>query len=502
MLLAPALLLAVEPPPLQAYDIDNPPEGIFSEDWMEIYIAGEKSGYAQMLLRREGDRIHTEVVTYMKIARGVVPLEVHSTETTTETLSGRPLAFSSLMQVSQQPVLSEGLIANGNVTVKTESPGYSGEQVYPFEENALMTWGLQRKAVQAGFADGTEYTVLAYTPGISVQRALTGRVEVIGKETVDYRGTPLEAIRSLTTLQTGSAELVTTSWTEASGRVLLSRVDMMGLPMLMVAVDEATALQDFVPPELFLSTLIELERGVPADAPSVTYQLSLENGSMADKVLPESVGQQVRYDPHKDAALVTVTCPSALSRDGTGVSPLPGGERSLEANLMINSEDPRVLELLDAAALEGSMPPWEKAKRLSAFVHNYINEKNLGVGFASAGEVAETAEGDCSEHAVLLAALGRAAGLPARVAAGLLYLPNYAGKRHIMGYHMWTQFYFPDYQGWVDFDATRPEAQLGPTRVALFYSTLDDDSLAQIGLELINMIGNLQISVQGSKPIP
>ena len=41
---------------------------------------------------------------------------------------------------------------------------------------------------------------------------------------------------------------------------------------------------------------------------------------------------------------------------------------------------------------------------------------------ATAAEVARSREGDCTEHAVLLAALARARGIPARVAMGLVYV--------------------------------------------------------------------------------
>ena len=41
-----------------------------------------------------------------------------------------------------------------------------------------------------------------------------------------------------------------------------------------------------------------------------------------------------------------------------------------------------------------------------------FTEKDLSVGFATAADVARTAQGDCTEHAVLLAALLRASDIP------------------------------------------------------------------------------------------
>ena len=52
----------------------------------------------------------------------------------------------------------------------------------------------------------------------------------------------------------------------------------------------------------------------------------------------------------------------------------------------------------------------------------HISNKGLSTGFASATETAKSKAGDCSEHAVLLVAMLRSAGIPARGATGLVDL--------------------------------------------------------------------------------
>ena len=63
-------------------------------------------------------------------------------------------------------------------------------------------------------------------------------------------------------------------------------------------------------------------------------------------------------------------------------------------------------------------------------------------------EVARSLEGDCTEHAVLLAALCRARKIPARVAFGLVYYPPQKG----FAYHMWNEVWIAD--RWIPLDAT------------------------------------------------
>ena len=70
----------------------------------------------------------------------------------------------------------------------------------------------------------------------------------------------------------------------------------------------------------------------------------------------------------------------------------------------------------------------------------YINNKSLSVGYASAAEVVESRQGDCSEFAVLTAALCRAVGIPAQVAVGVAYVQDFMGLEGFGG-HAWAQAY-------------------------------------------------------------
>ena len=61
-------------------------------------------------------------------------------------------------------------------------------------------------------------------------------------------------------------------------------------------------------------------------------------------------------------------------------------------------------------------------------------------------------EGDCSEYSVLLAALCRAVGIPARIVFGLVYIGAPEAGGPAFGYHFWTQAWIGN--RWVGLDAT------------------------------------------------
>ena len=59
----------------------------------------------------------------------------------------------------------------------------------------------------------------------------------------------------------------------------------------------------------------------------------------------------------------------------------------------------------------------DRAHKLRVAVKNHITTFDLATGYASASETARRQSGDCSEHAVLLAAVLRVDGIASRVRA-------------------------------------------------------------------------------------
>lgn len=133
-----------------------------------------------------------------------------------------------------------------------------------------------------------------------------------------------------------------------------------------------------------------------------------------------------------------------------------------------------------AGAGGGGPSDLEVALALRDLVYEHIETKDLTTAFASASEVARTKAGDCTEHAVLLAALLRCRQIPARVCHGLVYVERYdeetergghavavtpdghvhadgadideSAVRAQFGWHMWTQALVNGH--WMDLDAT------------------------------------------------
>ncbi|MEK6674855.1 MAG: hypothetical protein AABZ47_04275, partial [Planctomycetota bacterium] len=122
LLIATSILIS-KPVMADSIQVDNPPLGLFSDDWAAVYFSGEKSGYAHSTMSREGDQIHTSTTMKLRIGRAGITAEVGLTQGTTETLEGIPVSFESVMEMSAVKMITKGTIKDGNVTIVSEQFG-------------------------------------------------------------------------------------------------------------------------------------------------------------------------------------------------------------------------------------------------------------------------------------------------------------------------------------------------------------------------------------------
>ncbi|MCB1190665.1 MAG: transglutaminase domain-containing protein [Leptospiraceae bacterium] len=132
------------------------------------------------------------------------------------------------------------------------------------------------------------------------------------------------------------------------------------------------------------------------------------------------------------------------------------------------------------------------AEQLRQVVYNYIQKKNLSMGFASASQTVRSKEGDCTEHSVLLAALLRTSGIPSRVAVGVVYADQFLNQGNLMGYHMWTQGYIND--RWVDLDASiDPKIPFDATHILFATAALESESGIEIQSEIFTYMNSIKL---------
>jgi transglutaminase-like putative cysteine protease len=184
----------------------------------------------------------------------------------------------------------------------------------------------------------------------------------------------------------------------------------------------------------------------------------------------------------------TLTITRELPEHLVAAYTVPGGARAgimsvfLDAEPLMEVDDPGIRAL--ATRLRGTdTDPRIVAERINRWVYDSL-QKKITVGVPSALGTLRARAGDCNEHTQLYVALARAAGIPARVAAGLAFLD---GKFY---YHAWPEV-------WLErFVAVDPTFGQFPADASHLRFTIGG-----IGrqAELLRLMGTLQVDVLSAR---
>jgi hypothetical protein len=493
---APAAL-----PPAPHYDYRNPPQGVFDDEWMEIFMDGQKVGYAHQLYRREGGLIVCEQHQEFHLMRLDSAIAMTEDETSTETLDGQPRSFHSYADLGNTPTIVDGHGDGHTFDITVQQGDFHQEQQVTFPDGTVMEWGTERLCRIKGLAPGTTYDFLSYDPSSDAFSALMTHAAVGAPETVQVGNLTVTAspVALHITSKNGLGSTDATTWVDTADRTIKTTLPMGPMSMDLDIATEAQAKADYVPADIFSASLITLDQPLPADAATITLRLRRSDGQ-ALPPLPESAMEHgvILAD---GSARLTLTRPNlarqlATATPGPALADLPP---YLARNSYLDTQDPLVRSLAAQAGGPAGTPPSTLAQQLRDFVSSYINKKDMSVGFGTATETAKSREGDCTEHACLLAALGRVRGLPARVACGLVYVPHYEGHDNVLGFHMWAQFYIDGH--WEDYDAALTDGATPYWRLGFVATELNDISMSDFTMQLTRWMSGLKVTVESTTPM-
>ncbi|MBI4516510.1 MAG: transglutaminase domain-containing protein [Deltaproteobacteria bacterium] len=154
----------------------------------------------------------------------------------------------------------------------------------------------------------------------------------------------------------------------------------------------------------------------------------------------------------------------------------------LAATALLQVEHPRV-QSAAAEALAGEHDALAAVHRLLAWIAGYMKQAPTA-SIPNALQVLADRQGDCNEHAVLFAALARAAGLPARVVAGVVYLDG------AFYYHAWNEVWLGH---WVSVDPVFNQFPADPTHLKFVQGGPEEE------FAILQVIGRVHIDVLGSR---
>ncbi len=185
-----------------------------------------------------------------------------------------------------------------------------------------------------------------------------------------------------------------------------------------------------------------------------------------------------------DTLTITREAPEALQARYE----LPNGARAtvmsvfLDPEPLLEVDNPEIIVL--ARRLRGAeRDPRVVAERIERWVYDSVEAK-ISIGVPSALRTLRTRTGDCNEHTQLYVALARAAGIPARVAAGLALVE---GKFY---YHAWPEIWL---ERWVAVDPTFGQFPADASHLRFTVGGLARQT------ELLRLMGALKIDVLSAR---
>jgi hypothetical protein len=470
--------------------------GASQDRWMGIFFEDQPVGYAvtSQSATTGGGTLTRSRSLFRIVAMGSIQ-QVITVGTAVLTPERDMERFEFYMDSDQVKLSVRGEMRPGELHMEVLQAGEVSTISLPMDQAPAMSMSLDRILARDDMMVGQQYTVPYFDPVTLAQDEM--EVEVTGVELIP--GTAEEAYW-LTTRFAGveSRRLVT-----PSGETLREEGGL-GLSLVRMTRAEAEALlDDSEPVDLIARSAVSLDRPIPNARSSQVLEVTVTG--IGTTALPHQPPQQVVEGervkvmmpleaeipslPRHLAGTLWEVNGSPLFLEPPGGLPEPPDAASLAALQpgMLTPSDHR--EIQDAAwtILERVPDRKQAAQELVRWVFAELDKRPV-LSLPNGLEVLRRREGDCNEHTALYVSLARAAGLPARIAAGLVYTDQIDGKPAFY-YHAWPEVHLGGATPWVPVDPTFGQFPADATHIKLVEGDLDRQ------VEILGLMGNIQVQV-------
>ena len=460
------------------------------ESWQVIHLSGQRIGYGRVVIRevkRDRDTVYlTDTEEHVSIRRFGQQLRIQSKTHTEESADGQLLSYSFEMKnPPAQTTKSSGRVEGSNLIIESTVGGRVQTKRLPWDSSVKSPAWQDRSLSDSPLKPGESRSFKTFMPEFS--KVVNVKITADDYRVVKLHDGSEKSLLKVNVYQSILPGIGMRVYLDEKGESLRTEADLLG--MVTYSVPREVALQEIAGEELDVATntLIKITNP-PAglhDRNTAVYRIKTKGRSPAE-FLPTG-GTQAVVKVDDETATLTVSS----IRPPKNIQPSRNEQQdSLGDKQFLQAKDSRVREHARRATA-GSLDPGTVAVRMEQYVYKELKKKNFSTALASAAEVAKSMEGDCTEHACLLAAMLRVQKIPSRVAVGLVY----AERLGAFGGHMWTEAWLDG--KWVPLDATLGKGGIGPGHIKLADSSLSDDGPAPVTsfVPLMNMLSNVTIDI-------
>ena len=437
--------------------------------WMEIYSGDKKVGHIHREISGSGELTKIKEQTLLK-------LDLLGTETEmdirSQYLLNKNKISSFIYSVSSSSIklnLKGGISGNKLTIVDL---GNNSKQEYILKHEYIVPSMLPDYIYGRGLTEGSSYELFLFDP-VNIYTGydpaqLKANIEVQGIETVKTKSGTYSASR----VSVNFLGAENTLWITKNGTNVLEKFE----PSLTAVISNKNEALRNKNEAFDITEKTSIASNIYIHKPREVTKMVVEL-----KGIKDIEGLNVDDGNYQDLSgnLLTIRTP-AVPNDNSYFLPYQGKKFAeyLGATTLIQKDDPAIVRKAKKI-LNGENNPVLAVKLINDWTYSNI-EKIPTVSIPSAVEVLSTMKGDCNEHAVLFAALTRAAGIPVKVVLGVVYLE---GRFY---YHAWNEVYIGR---WVPVDSTFGQMPSDATHIKLIEGDISKSP------DILKVVGKMKLTV-------
>lgn len=456
------------------------------EHWYNLSMQGQKIGYMRLYLEKaeyQGEemlRTKTDIMMQLKGLGRTMKIETNRIEYLDADF--KPVYFVSTSNESGLKQI-EGKIKDGVAYIKTtinEATTESEIQIPPntVSDTAAIDNLMAKKDLKIG--ESLNYNTFSF----DLLQAVKSEMSIIDEVLFTYQSEdiPVYVLEQELDIMGG---ITTRLWVSDDGTLYKTSTDMMGQSYVANKTDRKTALGAVDVVDIVLKTrIVPTGKRPKRGAKQFVANVQLTKGELKKAIVTDS-RQKLEIDSERKGTL-TIEVPDV---DEDNCPELPIQDKKLQeylsSSVYIEAEDPdihaKAIEILDDESNS-----WRAAKKLSNWVFKSIKEKHLSGGYSSALTTLKARTGDCTEHTVLLIAMARSVGLPARICSGIVFM------RNAFYYHFWPEVYVGK---WVQMDPTIGQIIADANHIQLAGKMLESNTMIEYTEGVFRTLNQLEIAV-------
>jgi hypothetical protein len=359
---------------------------------------------------------------------------------------------------------AHGVVNGKQVTLYTETPGSEKKTVLNLKDAPQLANGILDSAGIAEMKEGESRSVNVFDPATMGQRPI--KLTMLGDDAITIMGQERKA-RKISVDFMGAKQL---AWIGEAGDILREQ-GILGITMERVT--KSQALEGLtLAAGADLTQIASVPSNVVMDDTAALSMLKVKLTNIDKANLKLNGGRQTL---RKDTLVVQKeTIPTRPFR----AADIAGNEDFLKPSPFIQSDDPKIVSKA-MEIVSPDDPLSVRAAKILSWVYKNV-EKRPVLSVPNALETLNNLVGDCNEHAVLLAALARAAGIPAQLEVGLVY------QRGRFYYHAWNVLFIGT---WVTADAVMDQMPADVTHIRFARGEADQQ------IDLIGVIGKVRLTI-------